>query len=358
MRQALDTTVGALAAHFAAFEPFESALIAFLQQITGFVESKERLVRQLEAADAARLDSHDRTLDSHRQVVETLPELREEVVLLQRTAPMLKRELETMARQAAAAGAGAPPPASPPAAPGGALADFTYVGFEDRFRGSDDEIREKLRAYLPLFAGASNVLDIGCGRGEFLALLKAQGVTARGVDTNYEMVEVVRERGLEAAQSDGLSYLATVPNGSLGGLMAAQLIEHLEPSYLVRLLIAAYDKLRPGAPIVLETINPACWYAFFSSYIRDLSHVRPIHPETMQYLLQASGFGKVSIQYSAPVPDHMKIRKIELPEDLDIGNDKTARALYDAAHVIDVNGAILNKLLFTHLDYAAIGYRS
>src|SRR5262249_55039784 len=149
----------------------------------------------------------------------------------------------------------------------------------------------------------------------------------------YEMVEVVRERGLEAAQADGLSYLESVADGSLGGLIAAQVVEHLQPSYLVRLLRTAYDKLRPGSAIVLETINPACWYAFFSSYIRDFTHVRPIHPDTMQYLLQASGFAQVEIRYSAPVPEKMKIRRLEMPKNLPIG-DVTARALYDAAIVL------------------------
>ena len=81
---------------------------------------------------------------------------------------------------------------------------------------------------------------------------------------------------------------------SLGGLFAAQVVEHLEPDYLMRFLDAAYHKLRPGSKIVLETINPACWFAFFSSYIRDITHVRPLHPDTLQYFLRASGFQKVT----------------------------------------------------------------
>jgi O-antigen chain-terminating methyltransferase len=183
-------------------------------------------------------------------------------------------------------------------------------------------------------------------------------VTARGVDTNSEMVALVRERGLDATQADGLAYLESLPAGSLGGLFAAQVVEHLQPGYLVRLLTRAYDKLRPGAPIVLETINVACWLAFFSSYIRDFTHARPIHPETLQYLLQASGFGQVTIRYSAPVPDDTKIAPIDLPEGLDIAGGDTARALYNAVHVMNLNGKLLNRLLFTHFDYAVVGYRS
>src|SRR5262249_61448657 len=88
------------------------------------------------------------------------------------------------------------------------------------------------------------------------------------------------------------------------------------PPYLMRLLETAARKLRAGAPIVLETINAACWLAFFSSYIRDLTHVRPVHPETLQYLLRANGFERVELRYSAPVPDPMKMKTIDLPADV------------------------------------------
>ena len=248
-------------------------------------------------------------------------------------------------------------PSSPSALEPSALSDYQYVAFEDRFRGSDDEIREKLRAYVPLFAGASDVLDIGCGRGEFLALLKAAGVSARGVDTNQEMVATACERGLDAVHADALAYLESLPDGSLGGLMAAQVVEHLAPPYLSRLLAAAFQKLRPGAPIVIETINPACWLAFFSSYIRDFTHAQPVHPETLQYLLQANGFGSVTLQYSQPVPEHMKMQPVDVPAIAAAGGEHAA-AVAQMARTVNANAAILNNLLFTHLDYAAIGYRS
>jgi O-antigen chain-terminating methyltransferase len=109
---------------------------------------------------------------------------------------------------------------------------------------------------------------------------------------------------------------------------------------------------------VIETINPACWLAFFSSYLRDFTHVRPVHPETLQYLLQASGFGGVTIRYSAPVPEHMKMRSIDLPAETLAAADPASRALVDTARVANANAAILNNLLFSYLDYAAIGHRS
>jgi O-antigen chain-terminating methyltransferase len=211
---------------------------------------------------------------------------------------------------------------------------------------------------VPIFAGRSGVLDVGCGRGEFLAALKAAGVSAHGVDANGEMVAVARERGLEAAHADALAYLTSLPDASLGGIIATQVVEHLDPPYLMRLLDTMAQKLRQGAPLVVETINPACWLAFFSSYIRDLTHVRPVHPETLQYLLRTSGFERVGIRYSAPVPDAIKMKTVDLPADVLASTEPPAIALTRIAHAVNANAVILNNLMFTHLDYAAIGYRS
>jgi O-antigen chain-terminating methyltransferase len=236
--------------------------------------------------------------------------------------------------------------------------DYKYVGFEDQFRGSDDVIQERLRAYVPIFERRTDVLDIGCGRGELLSAFKASGIRARGIDTNGEMAAIARERGLDVMQADALAYVASLPDGSLGGIIATQVVEHLEPSYLMRLLDAAARVLRPGAPLVLETINAACWLAFFSSYIRDFTHVRPVHPETLQYLLRASGFERVEIRYSAPVPEQVKMKTIDLPAAVLASPDAASNVLAQIAHTLNANAVVLNNLMFTHMDYAAIGFRS
>ena len=337
-----------------------TALIVFLQKITAFVDTKDRQL----AADLTR------RLDTVTPAVESIDELRTQVSVLQRTVQMLSREMPSLARQSAE-GATAPAlspqplpnpqPLSSPQPLTLSHDDATYVAFEDQFRGSDATVQDRLRDYLPLFSGAAGgnvVVDLGCGRGEFLATLKAAGVPARGVDANGEMAAIARERGLDAAHGDALTFLSALPDDSIGGVLAAQVVEHLEPAYLTRLLAVAARKLRAGAPIVLETINPACWLAFFSSYIRDLTHVKPIHPETLQYLLRASGFERVSIRYSAPVPEHMKMKPVALGIDVMRSGDAASKALVEAAHTLNTNAAILNNLLFSYLDYAAIGYRS
>ena len=239
-------------------------------------------------------------------------------------------------------------PSQAPASQFDTLDSHKYVGFEDQFRGSPEEIRRRVEDYLPMFAKASDVLDVGCGRGEFLELLRERGVRSRGIDINPAMVEVCRGKGLEAESGDALAYLRGLPDASLGGLFAAQVVEHLEPRYLAQLLDAAFEKLRSGAPIVLETINPACWFAFFESYIRDLTHVRPVHPDTLKYLLIATGFQHVEIRYRAPYPEGEKLQKLA-------GGQQVALA--DLVETLNANVEKINRLLFTYLDYAAVGFR-
>jgi O-antigen chain-terminating methyltransferase len=280
-------------------------------------------------------------------------------------ASTVKRELDRL--QARVSGAGAPvvaaggptaasaPAPTPPALPTAAavpsfqqaaassIDSFKYVGFEDRFRGSREEIRARQETYVECFTGRSAVVDIGCGRGEFLDLLRERGIDARGLDLNREMVELCLGRGLRAEEGDAVGFLRRQPDGSLGGLVALQVVEHLQPDYLLQFLDAAYHALAPGSPIVLETINPTCWAAFFESYVRDITHARPIHPDTLSYYASASGFQKVTVHYSAPCPEEWKLRRVE-------GDSPAAQALN---HNVD----LLNARLFTYQDFALLAER-
>ena len=281
-------------------------------------------------------------------LVSSQEELRVSIGALHHATQHLRKEVArleagALTTKASAAGNSSVALAAPPT---GSLESHTYVGFEDQFRGSPEDIRERLSEYVPLFQGARDVLDIGCGRGEFLALLRREGVTSRGIDINGAMVDVCRDQGLDATEADALSYIKALPDASLGGLFAAQVIEHLEPCYLMGLLESSFEKLRPGSLIVLETINPACWFAFFESYIRDLTHVRPIHPDTLKYLLTASGFQHVDIRYRVPYPEHEKLQPIA-PQP----------SLGDVVDTLNANVERINRLLFTWLDYAAVGRR-
>ncbi len=149
------------------------------------------------------------------------------------------------------------------------------------------------------------------------------------------------------AESNALAHLESLSDGSIGGLIcAAQVVERLEPDRLMRLLTTAHHKLRPGSPIVVETINPAC---------RD-EFTQPIHPEALLYLLRSNGFDNVTLQYTAPVPEHMKMQPVDVAA-LAASGGPQANALVEMARALNASAAILNNLLFTYLDCAAIGYR-
>lgn len=311
------------------------------QKVDGAVDELRRYQEALIARDR-------RNEIAVADVMGSQEELRASIGSLQQAVQNLKREVLRLTES------GLPQPVVPSAA--GAIVgagnqlttldSHKYVGFEDRFRGSTDDIQQRVSEYLPFFRGARDVLDIGCGRGEFLALLREEGITARGIDINGSMVEVCRQQGLVATEADALAYLRAQPDASLGGLFAAQVVEHLEPRYLTSLIDAAFDKLRPGSTIVLETINPACWFAFFESYVRDITHVRPLHPDTLSYLLVATGFQKVNVRYRAPYPEHDKLQRLA-----------PHASLGDAVDTLNANVERINRLLFTWLDYAAIGRR-
>ncbi len=295
---------------------------------------------------------------------DTIIETRTALSALQHTTSALRRQMEDLLQGGASAGgaartesSGADRNAGSPPDPRAASASFDaqkYVGFEDLFRGSQEEIKSRLTDYVPDFEGASNVLDVGCGRGEFLDLLQERGIVARGLDINHEMVELCRARGLDAVEADALSYLESVPDASLGGIFAAQVIEHLQPDYLLRFLDVANRKLKPGAKIALETINPACWFAFFQSYIRDITHERALHPETMRYLMVASGFRDVELRYRAPYPAHEKLQLLPRPAS---SGSADADAQQELVDTFNENVEKINHLLFTYMDYAVIGRR-
>jgi O-antigen chain-terminating methyltransferase len=237
----------------------------------------------------------------------------------------------------------------------------TYVDFENRFRGSDQDIRGRVDDYVPVFEGASNVVDIGCGRGELLSRLGERGVSAKGVDTNPAMVALCRSRGLDVEEGEALAFLERQPDASVGGLVSIQVVEHFAPAYLLKFLEAAYHKLRPGAAIVLETINPACWMAFFETFLRDPTHRQALHPDTLKFLVQAAGFSSVDVQFRAPVPDRDRLPTTGQAglagRGRPAGDAVLAEAISEVAAVVDAHAETLNSRLFSSMDYVVVGRR-
>ena len=235
----------------------------------------------------------------------------------------------------------APPPRSsaPPA--------LDYFTFEARMRGSRADVRSRQRRYVADFQGASPILDIGCGRGEFLSLLREAGIEAAGVDANTDMVELCRAEGLDVEQGDALAYLERLEDESLGGAFAAQVVEHLPPGPLVRLLEIVVAKLRPGGVFVAETMNPLSLVAM-KNYFADLTHAQPLVPETLVLLARQAGFASTEVRFLNEPPTEERLRPVELPPD---------QAFDEARIALAANVARLNEVVFGPQDYALIAHR-
>jgi len=252
-----------------------------------------------------------------------------------RSLTELEERLARLERRPAGGSAPGPPQSHAPqtvAAQPTAAAFPDYFAYEARMRGSTDTVRERQRIYVDDFRDAAPVLDVGCGRGELLGLLREAGIQARGVDADADMVAYALGEGLEVEQADALAYLEVLGDGSLGGVFAGQVVEHLPPSALLRLLELAAQKLRLGGLLVAETINPLSPLAL-RSYFADLTHAQPVVPETLALLASQAGFREVETRFLN-----------EPAERLAIPDDPTIAA----------NVRKLNDILFAPLDYAVI----
>lgn len=175
-----------------------------------------------------------------------------------------------------------------------------YPAFEDRFRGTEVDVRERLSVYLPEVralvrpdARGPRVLDLGPGRGEWLMLLAEAGVAAAGVDDNAAMVADLRGRGLDVVFGDAASHLAAVPDGSLDVVTAFHVVEHLDLESLLELLAQTRRVLRPGGLLVMETPNPANLVMGACNFYLDPTHRAPVPAARLQFLAAASGFTEI-----------------------------------------------------------------
>jgi SAM-dependent methyltransferase len=222
-----------------------------------------------------------------------------------------------------------------------------YLELERRYRGTEQEIGERISIYLPYLEGRQPVLDLGCGRGEALALLASRGIAARGIDSSARMVALCRERGLEAEEGDVFTALAALPEGSLGGIVSFHVIEHLPAEALDRLVRLAYRALRPGGALILETPSPLSMVVGARNFWLDPTHRRPVHPESLKLLFELAGFEPVERLDLRPFPDGERLPEIDLA-----ALPAEQRPLADRVNRLRDT---LDELLFGYQDFGLVG---
>jgi SAM-dependent methyltransferase len=212
-----------------------------------------------------------------------------------------------------------------------ALPESVYALFEERFRGSPEDVGRKQAFYLPFLRNLPGpVVDAGCGRGEFLRLLREEGIPARGVETSGVAVATCRDAGLDVREGDAVETLAAAPSGSLGAVVAFQVVEHWPAAQTFRFLAEARRAIAAGGVLIVETVNTNSLSAMNAFYL-DPTHVRPVPPEALSFLCDAAGFRDLRVEYLSPLPASGRL--VERSE----------------------NDARLNEMLFGPQDYAVIG---
>jgi O-antigen chain-terminating methyltransferase len=180
-----------------------------------------------------------------------------------------------------------------------------WLRFAERFRGSEESVRERQGIYASRFREHAPVLDLGCGRGELLEVLRAAGISARGIDANDDSIALCRSKGLDVEQDDVFNYLASLSDSSLHGVVCCQVVEHLPPERLPELLRTLHAKMRAGALIAIETPNPECLAIFATHFYLDPTHRHPIPPALLSFYLEEAGFGRLEMERLFPALETM-----------------------------------------------------
>ena len=325
---------------------FNSALLHLLNAFVLPVRDQLRDVsaRVTQKTEELSLSLHERVAAEHATRVQHHRELADRIEQLGRELAAL-REAVDHARAAGSATGLAPWPPVPAGA--GTLPAEAYLRFEDRHRGTREQIRERQRGYLACYPGGP-ILDVGCGRGEFLVVCHEGGIEAHGIDRDPGMVATCQAQGLPVQQAEALAHLATLPDASLGGVFCAQVIEHLPAEAFVALVRLAAAKLRPGGALVCETPNPTCLTVFSGAFYVDLTHIKPIHPEAAVFVFEAAGLRDVQVRYVNPYPPDMGLQPIEPLWYMRRYEEALLKGLNE-------NFMRLNALLWGAQDYAVIG---
>lgn len=262
--------------------------------------------RAREYTDAATSAARSVVLDASREHAEALN--RQTVELIQAELASIRRELSVARRVERLHPQATEPMAAPPVPP---MDPGFYVALEDRFRGDPAIIAERQRVYLPLVEGLADadhpVLDLGCGRGEWLHVLTGAGIAAVGVDSNPAFVGEVSDAGASVIEGDLVAHLRSAAPASVGAITMFQVVEHLPFPVLVEVMAECARVLRPGGVLIAETPNALNLSVAATTFWLDPTHERPLHPELLKFIAKQVGFAKVDGWFlndlNAPVED-------------------------------------------------------
>jgi 2-polyprenyl-3-methyl-5-hydroxy-6-metoxy-1,4-benzoquinol methylase len=182
---------------------------------------------------------------------------------------------------------------------------FDYGRFAERFRGTEEYVKSAQAVYEPHFRGRRNVLDIGCGRGEFLERMRDIGAGARGIDQSEESVAICRHKGLAAETADLFEYLANLPEASLDGIFCSQVVEHIAAERLPEMIRLAVSRLERNGAIAIETPNPECLAIFATHFYLDPTHQRPVPHPLLAFYLEEFGVGNIEVRRLSPAAETM-----------------------------------------------------
>ena len=227
---------------------------------------------------------------------------------------VIHSELRMVRQRAQTAAPAAVPTTSEPASPAAGPMPFDYARFAEKFRGPEEYVKAGQKIYLPYFTGRHNVLDIGCGRGEFLESMRDAGVSAKGIDLSEESIALCRSKGLDAGRADLFEYLVNIPEASLDGIFCSQVVEHLPPDRLPEMIKLCASRLERNGVIAIETPNPECLAIFATHFYLDPTHQRPVPHPLLAFYLEEFGMGSIEVRKLSPAGETMS-GLASLPED-------------------------------------------
>ncbi|MDN7179704.1 class I SAM-dependent methyltransferase [Caballeronia sp. SEWSISQ10-4 2] len=228
------------------------------------------------------------------------------------------------------------------------ILDNFYSALEDRFRGSRQVIKERQSLYLPLVDALSlrvrkKILDVGCGRSEWLELLEERGIESEGLDTNEEFVTQARQAGLDVSKADVMEHLRQQPDQSYGLVSAFHVVEHLGFENLLLFLREAYRVIDDDGALLLETPNPANLLVGACTFYLDPTHERPLPSALLGFAAEFAGFARVVV---------LPVNRAFLQNNLEFTPDELP-----GADVINKVVSSIDQNFMQAPDYAVIAFK-